>query len=240
MIAKPLFGHLRAPPRRHAKESLAEERDRMASTLLVLIDRGLFLPGSLGSLQHSGTHGITTIRVEHLAFRSKAVLIEYVGKNFTSWSKRIPTDDPIGRAMRANLRQYVKGKARGELVFTLSDGKPFTAQALNRYIRRISGMASATATMFRRHHATRMVRQALWRMRSKSLPRHELEARILGSTRDGTYRPGVLDAIARELGHRVQNRRSWQALVAHSVDPAVWADAMALGVDLSRLARLAR
>lgn len=236
-----LKGHLPEKDRPRRPRQDTAEFTRMGATLVTLLDRGYFLPGSLSVLGHSGVRGLTTICVENVSFpTAKTIKIEYTGKNFTFWSKLIRSADAAGRSMRANMKSYMRGKSPGDLVFTLGDGSPFTPRMLNSYIQRSSGNPTATATTIRRFHATRLVRRALQRVQGGHLSPAELEGRILGRFVCGRYRPGILDAISIKLGHRPGKGRSWRALVAYSVDPSVWTEAAALGIELSRLAPKAR
>ena len=86
-------GELRQPvrgrPRRRTQE--AAERARMGATLVTLLDRGYFLPGSLSVLARSGVRGLTTISVENVTFpTARTIKIQFTGKNFTSWYFRSP------------------------------------------------------------------------------------------------------------------------------------------------------
>jgi hypothetical protein len=212
------------------------ERRRIGATLTWLIDRGNFHPGPEKS--PCDTFGITTVLVKHLSFPdSKSVEFRFLGGNAVSWRKRIDCRDKP--EVRQCLRELVAGKGPDDRIFTLPNGTRFSSKMLNDYLTEVMDTGDRfTVRQLQLHNACRLLEKALAAFEAEpgfsKLGPEQLRARVLGRFVGKSYQPGILDQVAREMGHHATDRRGWYVLRKYSIHPAIlpnWGDRH--GVDLA-------
>jgi len=126
------------------------ERRRILAVGVRLIDLGCFRPGSEGSLDEFGSHGLTTLERRHVRRRNDRLVFRFPGK--AGVEHEILIEDP---GVIAALAAVWKRPGGARLLASKAGRtwQPVTADELNEHIRVLTGL-DMTAKDFRTWHAT--------------------------------------------------------------------------------------
>lgn len=126
------------------------ERRRILAVGVRLIDLGCFRPGSDGSAEEFGSHGLTTLERRHLRREKDRLVFRFVGK--AGIDHEVTVDDgTVITALDAASRRPAGARLLASKVG--SRWQPVAADELNEHIRTLTGL-DVTAKDFRTWHAT--------------------------------------------------------------------------------------
>ncbi len=126
------------------------ERRRILAVGVRLIDLGCFRPGSDGSAEEFGSHGLTTLERRHLRRERGRLVFRFVGK--AGIDHEVSVDDgAVLTALDAASRRPAGARLLASKVGPR--WQPVAADELNEHIRTLTGL-DVTAKDFRTWHAT--------------------------------------------------------------------------------------
>jgi DNA topoisomerase-1 len=130
--------------------SSRDEKTRKIATVCYLIDKLSMRVGDEKDEDEADTVGASTLRTEHIHIENDdRITFNFLGKDSVRWERPliVPPEDSI---VLQNMKEFIKGKKEGELVF---DG--ISSDNVNRFL--ALAMNGLTAKVFRTYHATAAV-----------------------------------------------------------------------------------
>jgi DNA topoisomerase IB len=202
------------------------ERERVLACAARLLDRGFFRIGSDTYLESNGSYGLTTIERAHVAVKGDGgMTFDYIAKG--GERRRVLVRDEVACEIVSALRRRRSGPETLLCCKAGSRWRRLEAEDVNAYLKDRSGVAEASAKVFRTWHGTVLAALALAvsapaaaagsaRARSRAEARAVgevaaylgntpavcrsayIDPRVLDRWRSGLTIAGVLDQLARE------------------------------------------
>jgi DNA topoisomerase-1 len=126
---------------------------RKVATVCYLIDKLGMRVGDEKDKDEADTVGATTLRVEHVVFKSRTIEFRFLGKDSVPWHKSIRVSE-VDPAFVKNLHEFTRNKRPSDQIFDT-----VSSTSVNRFLGKC--MPGLTAKVFRTYHATRVVENTL-------------------------------------------------------------------------------
>ncbi|RMF30344.1 MAG: DNA topoisomerase I, partial [Candidatus Nitrosothermus koennekii] len=130
-----------------------DRKERMIATVCYLIYKLAMRVGDEKDPDEADTVGASTLRVEHVKLNKDSIEFDFLGKDSVRWHKSIKIDKE-NRILYENLKEFMKGKKEGELIFS-----DITSRNVNRFLGKI--VKGLTAKVFRTYLASDVVTRYL-------------------------------------------------------------------------------
>lgn len=177
-----------------------------ATAALVLYLTGARIGSSSSGMQSKkgvAAYGILSMRAEHVKTLAGKVIFDYQGKKGVHQKHEIKLDKPTTKIIGKNLQNYVKGKKKGDLVWTIESvrgrSKTLTYPEFNRYIKSMG--FTQGAHKLRHVRGTELVRKILDEIKWK--PSRQANTFAKRKKEAETFmKDEVLTKVAHLLGHK--------------------------------------
>lgn len=105
------------------------------------------------------TYGLTTLKLDHVKVTGSGYTLAYPGKKGVMQKHVIKPDSPETKMVCAVIAKCIRGKKKGDFLWTDARGERVTAGDLNGYLRRMG--VSVTAHKFRHVRGTELMQKLL-------------------------------------------------------------------------------
>ncbi len=171
------MGRLTEVIRDHIMEGLHSDKPkrRMVAAACYLIEYLSLRVGDEKDPDEADTVGATTLRAEHLTFKSDSIVFDFLGKDSVSWHKELEVPSEVYKVFR---ELYDGAVERVESFSSQTGGRTsvdpkklaqifpsIRSTHVNKFLSEVD--PDLTAKMFRTYHATKLMQEELTRSRTK-------------------------------------------------------------------------
>lgn len=198
--------------REHIMNGLISEQPnrRMVAAACYLIDNLSLRVGDEKDPEEADTVGATTLRAEHLKFKSTSIVFDFLGKDSVPWHKEIEPppdvytvlkelhDNALERITSFNARKSKKTKADPKKIAQIFPSVNSTH--VNRFLSEV--YPELTAKVFRTYHASTIMREELKNSKAKKTDPEFIKK--------AAFKRANLE-VARVMNHTKQAPKGWTA-----------------------------
>ncbi|MBE0526140.1 MAG: hypothetical protein IH631_04310, partial [Candidatus Thorarchaeota archaeon] len=197
--------------REHIMNSLISEQPdrRMVAAACYLIDNLSLRVGDEKDPEEADTVGATTLRAEHLKFKTNSIVFDFLGKDSVPWHKEIEPppdvytvlkelhDNALERITSFNARKSKKTKADPKKIAQILPSVNSTH--VNRFLSEV--YPDLTAKVFRTYHASTIMREELKMSKAKKTDPEFIKK--------AAFKRANLE-VARVMNHTKQAPQGWR------------------------------
>ena len=204
------MGRLTEAIRDHIMEGLHSDKPkrRMVAAACYLIEYLSLRVGDEKDPDEADTVGATTLRAEHLTFKSGSIVFDFLGKDSVSWHKELKVPSEVyevfrdlhnGAMERVESISSRTGRGAGADSKKLAQIFPsIRSTHVNKFLSEVD--PDLTAKMFRTHHATKLMQEELTRSRTKRTDPDFIKKKA--------FKRANLE-VARVMNHTKQTPKGW-------------------------------
>lgn len=198
--------------RNHIMEGLIDEKPkrRMVAAACYLIDNLSLRVGDEKDPEEADTVGATTLRAEHISFKTTSIVFDFLGKDSVPWHKEIEPpfevytvlkelhDNALERIASFNARKSKKTKADPKKIAQIFPSVNSTH--VNRFLSEV--YPELTAKVFRTYHASTIMREELKTSKAKKTDPEFIKK--------AAFKRANLE-VARVMNHTKQAPKGWSS-----------------------------
>jgi DNA topoisomerase IB len=138
----------------------SDSHRRILGTMVeILYQHALRVGGLKNQTDGKATYGLTTLKLDHVRTLSGGFVLAYPGKKGVMQKHVVKPDTPENKLVCAVLTKAMRGKKKGDFLWTDAHGERIGAGELNGYLRRMG--VSITAHKFRHVRGTELMQNLL-------------------------------------------------------------------------------
>lgn len=196
--------------REHIMDGLTSEKPkrRIVAVACYLIDNLSLRVGDEKDPEEADTVGATTLRAEHLKFKTNSIIFDFLGKDSVSWHKEIEPHPDVYTALKElhdNALERIESFKGRKSKKTQADSKKLAqifpsinSTHVNRFLSEV--YPELTAKVFRTYHASTIMREELKTSKAKKTDPEFIKK--------AAFKRANLE-VARVMNHTKQAPKGW-------------------------------